>query len=133
MIVGLGIDVVELDRIENALEKHGRRFLERILVPDELAALPKHPVPYVAARFAAKEAAVKALGTGFSNGVTFRDVEVVVGELGKPELAFHGQAAKIADSMRVIKKFVSLSHGRDSAVAVVVLEGFMDFNGCRPL
>ena len=122
MIVGLGVDVVELDRIEQAIARFGQRFYRRILTETERLGLPKHPVAYVAARFAAKEAASKALGTGFSNGVSARTIGVVGGERRKPELALLGPARERADELGVTAMHVSLTHGRDVACAVVVLE-----------
>lgn len=123
MIVGLGIDVAELDRVEKIHRRHGPRFAERILTPAERQALPALPVPYLAARFAAKEAAVKALGTGFRDGISYQSVEVVPGPLGKPILRFLDQARTRASALGVARVHVSLTHGRDVAAAVVVLEG----------
>lgn len=126
MILGLGIDVVELDRIERAISRHGRRFAERMLTPYELEHLPEKLNPqilYLSARFAAKEAGSKALGTGFRRGVSLRTIEVQPMPSGKPELAFLGPALDLADAMGVKKAYVSLTHGRDVAAAVVVLEG----------
>ena len=120
--MGLGVDVVELDRIEAAIARFGERFYARVLTPDERAGLPKNPVSYVAARFAAKEAASKALGTGFSGGVSARTIEVRGGDRRKPELALHGPALDRAEELGVTGSHVSLTHGRDVACAVVVLE-----------
>jgi holo-[acyl-carrier protein] synthase len=93
-----------------------------MLASAERAALPAHPVRFLAARFAAKEAASKALGTGFSAGVTLSSIEVEGGERGKPLLKLHGQAKIRADELGVTRYHVSLTHGRDVAAAVVVLE-----------
>lgn len=122
MIVGIGIDLVELDRVARGYEQFGERYLEKILTHGERDALPKHPVPFLAARFAAKEAASKALGTGLARGVTLHDLEVVGGERGKPEMVFHGAARARAEELGVVRIHVSLTHGRDTAAAVVVLE-----------
>lgn len=123
MIVGIGIDVVELDRIEKSLARFNERFVARILTEGERRAMPeKNPVPFLAARFAAKEAAAKALGTGFTKGVSLATLEVVGGERGKPEMVFHGPAAEHARELGVTRIHVSLTHGRDTAAAVVVLE-----------
>ncbi|EPR42335.1 Holo-(acyl-carrier-protein) synthase [Desulfovibrio sp. X2] len=123
MIVGLGIDVVELARIAKGIERFGERFLTKLLTSGERAAMSgRHPIPFLAARFAAKEAASKALGTGFSQGVTLHLLEVVGGERGKPEMVFHGAARERADELGVSRIHVSLTHGRDTAAAVVVLE-----------
>lgn len=123
MIIGLGIDLTELDRIKRSLEKFGERFMEKILTPKELELLPaKNPVPYVAARFAAKEAAVKALGTGFAEGITFQTIEITRMESGAPQLNFLGEALKRSKIMEVHGIHISITHGRDTAAAVVVLE-----------
>lgn len=122
MIVGLGLDVAELARIEQAWRRHGERFTRRILTEAEQAAMPPSPIPWLAARFAAKEAASKALGTGFVGGVTFRDVEIRSLASGQPCLALHGAALDRARSLGVAHTHVSLTHGQDVAAAVVVLE-----------
>lgn len=122
MILGLGLDVCELDRIKRSWERFGERFAARILHPNELKALPASPVAYLASRFAAKEAAVKALGTGFSQGIWFHDVEVAREASGKPVLKLHGKAAEAAQGMGVTCYHISLTHGRGIASAVVILE-----------
>lgn len=122
MIVGLGLDLTELERIEKAYVRHGERFLEKILTSDERAAMPRLAVPFLAARFAAKEAGVKALGTGFRGGISYKDVEVYADSRGKPELRFLNKALERADALGVASIHVSLTHGRDVAAAVVVLE-----------
>lgn len=123
MIVGLGIDLTELERIGRAHERFGRRFLEKFLAPGELAALPAAPPLFqLAGRFAAKEAAAKALGTGFSGGITPAQVEVVHTPAGTPGLLFHGAARERAELLGARKAHLSLSHERSHAVAVVVLE-----------
>ncbi|GAB4222789.1 MAG: holo-[acyl-carrier-protein] synthase [Acidobacteriota bacterium] len=124
MIVGLGVDLVELSRIRAVLERHGDRFLRRVLTDDERAYClrKRDPVPSLAARFAAKEAAAKALGTGLARGVWFRDIEVVRAETGEPGLRFHRGAQRMADLRRATRGLLTLTHGRDAAVAVVVLE-----------
>ena len=122
MIIGVGIDIAELGRVARSFERFGAKFCSRILVPAELAAMPANAVPFLASRFAAKEAAVKALGTGFSQGVTFQDIEVRSDSLGKPAILFHNQALERCRALGVRQSHLSLSHGRDSAVAVVILE-----------
>ncbi|NDV24422.1 holo-[acyl-carrier-protein] synthase [Desulfovibrio sp. JC022] len=123
MIIGLGIDITELDRIKRSLDKYGERFTEKILTPKELELLPaKNPVPYVAARFAAKEAAVKALGTGFAEGITFHTIEITRMESGAPQLNFLGEALERSNTMGIQGIHISITHGRDTAAAVVVLE-----------
>ena len=126
MILGTGFDLTALPRIKALLEKHEERFLARILTEDELAALPAEAarrISYAAGRWAAKEAAVKALGSGFSAGIGFHDVEVITLEGGRPELRLHGRAAELARDKGVTALHVSISHERDMAGAMVILEG----------
>jgi len=124
MILGLGLDVAELDRIRAGLTRFGARFTERVLTEAESADMPSAaPEAYVAARFAAKEACAKALGTGFADGVTFRSIEVRNLPGGAPSLLLHGRARERAEGLGVRRAHVSLTHGRDVAAAVVVLEG----------
>ncbi|MBP7148841.1 MAG: holo-ACP synthase [Acidobacteria bacterium] len=121
MISGIGVDIVDLPRIRGVLERHGPRFLDRVLTAGEQAYCQRHrdPAPHVAVRFAAKEAVLKALGTGWSGGIRWTDVEVVRGESGPPRIELHGVAAEVAAGARV---HVSLTHDRGAAVAVAVLE-----------
>lgn len=126
MIVGIGLDVVELDRIAGVWRRRGARFAEKILRPEEIAALPKIGdaiIRRLAIQFAAKEAAVKALGTGFRSGVTFHGIETWSLPSGQPMLRFHDGALARAEALGVTGAHVSLTHGRDVAAAVVVLEG----------
>lgn len=124
MIVGLGIDLVELGRIARAHARYGKSFAEKILHADELAALPDGAgaVPYLAARFAAKEAGAKALGTGFRQGVWFQDFCVKNGPLGQPELYLYGPALAAFERLGAARAHISLTHGKASAAAVVILE-----------
>ena len=123
MIIGTGLDLTELERIRSALARHGERFAERILTEAELALFPAgNPVPFLAARFAAKEAAFKALGTGMSGGVTFHTVEVLRLDSGAPQLRLLGAARDRAEALGARRAHVSLTHGRDVAAAVVILE-----------
>ena len=125
MILGTGFDLTALPRIQSMLEKYGERFLSRLLTPKERAALPAAPAArtaYVAGRFAGKEAAVKALGTGFSGGIGMQDVEILSLSSGRPELHLHGRAREKANAMGVRTAHISLSHERDMAGAVVILE-----------
>lgn len=122
MIVGLGLDVVEIDRIADALDRFGERFVNRILTDLEREQMRGDRVRYLAVRFAAKEAAAKALGTGFAQGVYFRNIEVERTASGKPELRLMGGAAEVARSLGAKGSHISLTHGRDTAAAVVVLE-----------
>lgn len=126
MILGLGLDLVSLPRMERSLERFGHRLLCRVLTDDERVALPAAPGPrtaYVAARFAAKEATVKALGTGFAAGVGPLDVEVLSLPSGKPEVRLRGAAARRAGELGAGSVHISLTHERDTAAAVVILEG----------
>ncbi len=126
MILGTGFDLTALPRISTLLKKHGERFLSRVLTSRELAALPGEPArrtAYVAGRWAAKEAAVKALGSGFSAGIGFHDVEAVTLPGGAPELHLHGRALDLARQKGVTKAHLSISHERGMAGAVVILEG----------
>lgn len=122
MVVGLGIDIVETDRIARIWHRYGEQFAQKILTPTERAALPSSPVQTLAARFAGKEAAVKALGTGFAQGITFQCMEILSRTNDKPELIFHGPAHTQATRLGVSHPHISVTHGRDNAVAVVVLE-----------
>jgi len=124
MIVGTGVDLERVDRIRAAIERHGRRFLERVFTAGEIAYVEsrKHRSESYAARFAAKEAAMKALGTGWDRGVRWVDVEIVREVKGRPELRFHGRAAEIAAELGCRSANVSLSHTSDNAIAQVILE-----------
>lgn len=124
MIVGLGIDVIEVARLAQALDRHGDRFEERIFTDAERAAcrLRGDRVLALAARFAAKEACLKALGTGWAEGVGFKDVEIVREGNHPPRLVLHGEAARRASAQGVIRSHVSLTHQPGLAAAVVVLE-----------
>ena len=125
MIQGTGFDLAALPRIRTLLERYGERFLSRVLTEKERAALPAAPAArtaYVAGRFAAKEAAVKALGTGFAEGIGMHDVEILSLDSGRPALFLHGAAAARAEGMGVRALHVSISHERDVAGAVVILE-----------
>ncbi len=112
-----GVDILEIDRVEEVLARHGERFLERVFTPQELAQ-SGGKVESLAVRFAAKEAAFKALG----KRVAWREVEVKREESGKPRLLLHGHAQEIASRLGVSNRSVSLSHSRHYAVAVVVME-----------
>ncbi|HDQ41709.1 MAG TPA: holo-[acyl-carrier-protein] synthase [Desulfonatronum sp.] len=121
-IVGIGLDIVELDRIERIWQRFGLAFARRILTHGELRRIPERPAAYLASRFAAKEAVVKALGTGFSQGVTFQQIEVAALSSNQPALSLHGRASDVARQLGVGAIHLSLTHGRDVAAAMVVLE-----------
>jgi holo-[acyl-carrier protein] synthase len=125
MITGIGIDVVQNDRIRSSIERFGDRFLNRIYTEGEIEYCRKttHPEVHYAARFAAKEAALKALGTGLSGGIRWKDVEVLRRDSGKPELRLDGQALTAAAAAGASRFYVSLSHDQLVSCAVVVLEG----------
>ena len=124
MILGLGIDLVEVARIAQALER-GERFLRRIYTPGEIAYCQRHkePARHFAARFAAKEAGMKAIGTGWSNGVGWKDFEVRLDPRGRPHLVVTGRAAEFAHAMGATHTVISLAHDGGLATAVVALEG----------
>jgi holo-[acyl-carrier protein] synthase len=124
MIVGTGIDITETARIDEILKRRGKRFSDRIYTPGEIAYCEafKNRSERYAARFAAKEAAFKALGTGWREGIRWIDVEVIHRATGKPELALHGRAAELARGLRVTRAAVSISHADHYVVALVVLE-----------
>jgi len=125
MIHGLGIDLVAVSRIEEAARRHGERFLKRIMTEGEVAYCARHPEPakHWAARFAAKEAGMKALGTGWAGGVTFKSIEVVNLGSGQPTLVLHGGSAERATAMGVTRTHVSITHDGGFAMACVVLDG----------
>ncbi len=124
MIVGSGIDMVEISRIHQSMVRFGQRFLDRVFTGAEQAyCLRKRKAPEsLAARFAAKEAGAKALGTGISRGVHWLEIEVVREPGGKPSLRFHGRAAEIAAALGVAHTALSLTHTADLAMASVVVE-----------
>jgi holo-[acyl-carrier protein] synthase len=125
MIVGSGIDLVEIGRIQSTMDRYGSRFLNRVYTAAEQAYClrKKMAAESFAARFAAKEAAAKALGTGISFGVNWLEIEVVRETGGRPSVAFHGRAAQIASRLGVARAALSLTHTSALAMASVVLEG----------
>src|SRR5580692_13057441 len=125
VIVGMGIDVAEVDRIRAVVEAQAERFLKRVYTPAEVAYCEQFKNKYerYAGRFAVKEAAMKALGNGWSRGVRWVDVEVVRQRGGRPSLALKGEAKKIADSMGVKNIAVSITHTSEQAIAQVIFEG----------
>ena len=125
MIVGTGVDISEVRRIQAALERFGDRFLRRVFTPDEVQYCMGKPnvAERLAARFAAKEAGMKAIGTGLRYGVTWHDVEVVRLPRQRPVLQFHGKAAELAARLGCKHTHLSLSHTKEQAIAHVILEG----------
>jgi holo-[acyl-carrier protein] synthase len=125
MIVGMGTDLMEIERIEQSIARFGDRFLERIFTPCEIAYCQrkkKNAAESFAARFAAKEAAAKALGTGISQGIGWLELEVTRAPSGKPGLELSGRAAARANSLGVKRTSLSITHSRDTALAVVIME-----------
>ena len=123
MKVLLGLDLTEVDRVAGVLERWGDRFVRRVFRPGELSRSRRHPrarAEHVAGRFAAKEAAMKALGTGW-RGLAFRDVEIGRDPRGKPTLSFHGRALDRSRELRVASTEVSITHTGTIAAAVVAL------------
>ena len=124
MIVGTGIDIAEVPRIRRAIERFGKRFIQRIFTSGEIryCDAKANRVERYAARFAAKEAAMKALGTGWNYGVRWRDCEVVRMPGGRPTMNFHGKAAEVAVRLGVKHAALSLTHTAEQAIAQVILE-----------
>jgi len=124
VIVGSGVDLCEVGRIKDAVTRHGRRFVERVYTEREIAYAERKANLYerYAARFAAKEAGMKALGTGWRGGITWHDFEVVNLPSGRPTLQLHGKAAEIAKEMGVENISLSITHTSVQAMAVVILE-----------
>ena len=125
MILGTGVDIAETSRMERGLERHGERFTRRIFTPAEIAYCEKfkNRAERYAARFAAKEAVFKALGTGWRKGIRWLDAEVVHHPSGKPELVLAGKAEEVARALRVTRMSVSISHSERYVVALVIFEG----------
>jgi holo-[acyl-carrier protein] synthase len=124
MVLGLGTDLIETRRVEESIARFGERFLERIFTAGEIAYCQrkKNAAESFAARFAAKEAGAKALGTGISRGVTWKEFEVRREASGRPTLHMSGRAAELAEGLGVKRVQLSLTHSRELALAVVVAE-----------
>lgn len=124
MIVGTGIDIAEVDRIAASIERFGRRFLDRVFTADEIRYCESkaNRAERYAGRFAAKEAAMKAIGTGWSHGVTWQDVEVMRVPGGRPTVAFHGKAAEFFRKLGAVRAQLSITHTKELAMAQVILE-----------
>ena len=121
-IIGLGLDATDIDRITDTIDRYGDRFLRRIFTDGEIAYCLRRRVPAIhfAGRFAAKEAAMKALGTGFSRGVYWRGIEVVRRH-GPPQLQFHDGALERFKAMGATRSLLTLTHSRDLSIAHVLL------------
>lgn len=122
MILGLGIDLTDIVRIEKVYKRYGLKFAQRFLTPKELEYLPEQPISWLAGRFAAKEASAKALGTGFQKGILWQDILIIPNEWGRPELFFEAYAKEFALALGVKRCHLSISHERHMACAAVILE-----------
>jgi holo-[acyl-carrier protein] synthase len=124
MVIGIGTDMIEIARIAQSLDRFGDRFLHRVYTAREIAYClrKRNSAESLAARFAAKEAAAKALGTGISRGIGWLDLEVVRQPSGKPTLHLSGRAAAHAQKLGVATISLSLTHSKDTALAVVIME-----------
>jgi len=125
MILGTGIDIIEVKRIAASYEKFGERFVNRILLPDEIAYCRSHkdPVPFLAARFAAKEAISKAFGTGIGAALGWQDMEIRRKESGEPYVVLHGKGEDLFKARKAKQLLVSLSHTQNYAAVTAILEG----------
>ena len=123
-ILGLGFDATDIPRVAEVYERYGDRFLRRVFTEGEIAYCTRrrNPVPHLAGRFAAKEAAMKALGTGHSRGVLWKDIEVFR-QGGPPQLRLHGGAARRAEQMGVQRSLLTITHSDALAMAQVILQG----------
>ena len=124
MIVGLGVDIAEVRRIQAAIKRRGAPFLRRVFTPTEIEYCErfKNKFERYAGRFAAKEATMKALGTGWSRGVRWVDIEVVREVSGRPTIVLAGEAGKIADRLGVKRMSLSITHTEEQALAQVIFE-----------
>jgi len=120
MIESLGIDLIEIKRVKKVKERWGKRFLERVYTPKELEYCLKkrYPENSLAGRFAAKEAVMKALGTGLSSGVSWREIEILNDKKGKPEILLYGKTKKLLGKKKVL---ISISHTKEDAIAQAVI------------
>src|SRR6185312_14021045 len=128
MIVGTGVDICEVPRIAQSIARFGDRFLQRVFTPEEIryCQSKKNSTERFAARFAAKEAAMKALGTGQRQGVIWKNIEVAHAPGGRPVLRLSGAAAEIAQKLRVNRTSISLTHTESTAMAMVIFERTSD-------
>ena len=125
MIIGIGADIAEVPRLREAIERHGERFLQRVFTEREIAYCQRHrnSEERFAARFAAKEAMMKALGTGWRRGITWRDIEVSNAQGGQPNIQLTGKALEIFHSLGGERIYLSLTHTDNYALAQVIIEG----------
>ena len=124
MILGTGVDLAEVGRIRDVIGRYGRRFIERVYTPGEIAYVERRANRFerYAARFAAKEAGMKAIGTGWRRGVRWRDFEVANLPSGRPTLKLHGEAARVATELGVKMISLSITHTAELGMAYVILE-----------
>jgi len=124
MIIGTGIDIIEVDRIRRSLERHGARFIQRVFTPEEQALAPTgpDPGPFYAGRWAAKEAVAKTFGTGIGAGCSWTDICVLRDAAGKPYIEMRGTGARTAAGLKIGMIHVSISHIKDYACASAVAE-----------
>ena len=122
MIVGLGTDIVEVERIAKMMADHGDHFLERVFTLGEIAHCQgrKESAPHYAGRWAAKEAVMKVLGTGFTDEVGWTDIEVVTEPSGRPVIVLHGTTREVADRLGIADVLVSISHTKNYATATAI-------------
>jgi holo-[acyl-carrier protein] synthase len=125
MILGTGIDIIEVARIAASFEKFGERFVNRILLPDEIkyCLTHKNPAPFLAVRFAAKEAISKAFGTGIGAQLGWHDMEIRRMESGEPFVVLHGKGSELFAARQAQRLLISLSHTENYAAATAILEG----------
>ncbi|MGQ9631131.1 MAG: holo-ACP synthase [bacterium] len=124
MILGMGVDIVEVERIEEAFRRWKRRFSTRVFTAEEIRYCASKPNMYhhFAARFAAKEAVLKAFGMGWTAGIKWTDIEIVPSRLGRPRVRFHNRAGEVAERIGLKKVTISLSHCKLYAVASAIIE-----------
>lgn len=125
MILGLGIDIIDTPRVKKIADEYGEDFIVKIFTDSEIdyCRSKNNPEINFGARFAAKEALLKALGTGLRGDINWKDIEIMNDSLGKPSIKLNGKAAESSNKLGVTRVTVSLSHTKDYAVAVVILEG----------
>lgn len=125
MTLGIGIDIIEVARIRASLERFGQRFGQRVLLPGEIAycLAQKNPAPFVAVRFAAKEAISKAFGTGIGAALSWQNMEICKRESGEPFVLLHGNGRTLFETRGAKRLLVSLSHTEHYAAATALLEG----------
>ena len=125
MIVGTGIDIVNMERVERMMDRWGDSFLRRVFTEHEILGCQERVRSFecFALRFAAKEAFLKAIGWGLRNGIHWTDIEIENDPMGKPMLSFHRRAEEVLGTLQIRRSFLTLSHDRPYAVAYVLLEG----------